>query len=116
MRICFLQFKKKYIKQRKTNKQILNVMDKKKYVLQISALKFYLEHGLKLKKVHRVISFNQADFLKPYIDFNTEKRKNAKTEFKYIKMETVDIEDVLVEKNLGFNFKRRRLLCPFKRK
>ena len=65
----------------KTNKLILNVMDKKKYVLHISALKFYLEHGLKLKKVHRVISFNQADFLKPYIDFNTEKRKNAKTEF-----------------------------------
>ena len=66
---------------KKTNKLILNVMDKKKYVLHISALKFYLEHGLKLKKVHRVISFNQADFLKPYIDFNTEKRKNAKTEF-----------------------------------
>ena len=65
----------------KTNKLILNVMDKKKYVLHRSALKFYLEHGLKLKKVHRVISFNQADFLKPYIDFNTEKRKNAKTEF-----------------------------------
>ena len=64
----------------KTNKLILNVMDKKKYVLHISAMKFYLEHGLKLKKVHRVISFNQADFLKPYIDFNTEKRKNAKTE------------------------------------
>ena len=65
----------------KTNKLILNVMDKKKYVLHISALKFYFEHGLKLKKVQRVISFNQADFLKPYIDFNTEKRKNAKTEF-----------------------------------
>ena len=56
-------------------------MDKKKYVLHISALKFYLGHGLKLKKVHRVISFNQADCLKPCIDFNTEKRKNAKTEF-----------------------------------
>ena len=88
MRICFHQFKKKYIKNimekdasdEKTNKLILNVMDKKKYVLHISALKFYLEHGLKLKKVHRVISFNQADFCKPFIDFNTEKRKNPKPE------------------------------------
>ena len=34
----------------KTNKLILNVMDKKKYVLHISALKFYLKHGLKFKK------------------------------------------------------------------
>ena len=65
----------------KTNKLILNVMDKKKYVLHISTLKFYLQHGLILKKVHRAISFKQAHFLKPYIDFNTEKRKNAKTEF-----------------------------------
>ena len=55
-------------------------MDKKKYVLHISALKFYLQHGLRLKKVHRAISFKQAHFLKSFIefnDFNTEKRKNA---------------------------------------
>ena len=49
--------------------------------MHISALKFYLEHGLKLKKVHRAISFKQSNFLKPYIEFNTEKRKNAKSEF-----------------------------------
>ena len=51
-------------------------MDKKKYVLHISALKFYLQHGLRLKKVHRAISFKQAHFLKPFIEFNTEKRNN----------------------------------------
>ena len=65
----------------KTNKLVLNVMDKKLYVLHISALKFYLEHGLKLKKVHRAIKFNQANFLKPFIEFNTEKRKQAKNDF-----------------------------------
>ena len=52
----------------KTNKLVLNVMDKKKYVLHISALKFYLQHGLRLKQVHRAISFKQANFLKPFID------------------------------------------------
>ena len=65
----------------KTNKLVLNVMDKKKYVLHISALKFYLQHGLSLRKVHRAISFKQANFLKPFIEFNTEKRKNAKNDF-----------------------------------
>ena len=68
-------------KDEKTNKLVLNVMDKKKYVLHISALQFYLKHGLKLKKVHRAISFSQKDFLRPFIEFNTEKRKQAKTEF-----------------------------------
>ena len=41
----------------KSNKLVLNVMAKKKYVLHISALKFYLQHGLSLIKVHRAISF-----------------------------------------------------------
>ena len=52
----------------KTNKLVLNVMNKSKYVLHISALKFYLQHGLKLKKVHRAISFTQSDFLNPSLN------------------------------------------------
>ena len=65
----------------KTINLVLNVMDKQKYVLHISALKFYLQHGLKLKKAHRAISFDQAHFLKPFIEFNTEKRKQANNDF-----------------------------------
>ena len=71
----------KEAKDEDTKKLILSLMDKKKYVLHISALKFYLQHGLKLKKIHRIISFKQSNFLKPYIDFNTEKRKQSKTDF-----------------------------------
>ena len=43
----------------KTQKLVCNLCDKKKYVVHISILKQALNHGLKLKKVHRVIEFNQ---------------------------------------------------------
>ena len=40
-----------------------------------------LNHGLILKKVHRVIQFNQKAWLKPYIDRNTKLRREAKNDF-----------------------------------
>ena len=53
----------------------------KKYVVHINTLKQALNHGLKSKKVHRVIEFNQEAWLKPYIDMNTELRKSSKNDF-----------------------------------
>ena len=47
----------------------------------IRSLKQALNHGLILKKVHRVIQFNQEAWLKEYIDMNTELRKQAKNQF-----------------------------------
>ena len=49
--------------------------------MHIKVLKQALNHGLVLKKVHRVIQFNQKDWLKPYIDMNTKLRKEAKNDF-----------------------------------
>ena len=36
---------------------------------------------MKFKKIYRVIEFNQEAWLKPYIDMNTELRKEAKNDF-----------------------------------
>ena len=60
--------------------------DKKKYVIHIRALKQALNHGLKLKKVHRVIQFKQKAWLKAYIDMNTGLRKMAKTNLRKISL------------------------------
>ena len=65
----------------KAQKLVCNLGDKKKYVVHISILKQALNHGLKLKKVNRVIEFNQEAWLKKYIDMNTELRKTALNDF-----------------------------------
>ena len=65
----------------KCKKLVCNLYSKKKYVAHINTLKQALNHGLKFKKIHRVIEFNQEAWLKPYIDMNTELRKLAKNDF-----------------------------------
>ena len=65
----------------KCKKLVCNLFNKKKYVAHINTLKQALNHGLKFKKIHRVIEFNQKEWLKPYIDMNTELRKKAKNDF-----------------------------------
>ena len=55
-------------------KLVANLHDKTENVIHIRNLKQALNHGLVLKKVHRLINFNQKAWLKPYIDMNTELR------------------------------------------
>ena len=62
-------------------KLIPTLADKQTYVLHYRNLQLYLDLGLKLKKVHRVLMFNQSPWLKQYIDFNTQKRTHAKNSF-----------------------------------
>ena len=63
------------IKIEKVEKFVTNLHDKPEYVIHMRNLNQTLNHVLVLKKVHKVIKFNQNAWLKPYIDMNTKMRK-----------------------------------------
>ena len=65
----------------KINKLVSNLVNKSKCVVHYRNLQFYLSLGMKLAKVNRILKFEQSDWLKKYIDFNTGKRKNAANSF-----------------------------------
>ena len=62
-------------------KLCLTLQDKKHYICHYRNLKFYLEKGLKLTKVRRVLEFQQSAWIKPYIDLNTSLRQQATNKF-----------------------------------
>ena len=61
----------------KRNTLISNVKDKTQYVVHICNLKYYLQQGLRLTKVHRCLKFDQSKWLEPCIDFNTQQKKRS---------------------------------------
>jgi hypothetical protein len=65
----------------KVEKLLTTLEDKEKYVLHYKNLQLYLRLGMKLKKIHRILEFQQEAFMKPYVEFNTNMRKQAKTTF-----------------------------------
>lgn len=62
-------------------KLIPTLSSEERYVLHYRNLQLYLDLGLKLKKVHCVLEFHQSPWLRQYIDFNAQKRMNAKNSF-----------------------------------
>ena len=70
------EIKKEYdIKTGGINKLAPNLMSKKNHVVHYRNLQYYLSEGLILKMVHRILQFKQSAWMKPYIGFNTQKRK-----------------------------------------
>ena len=69
------------LKEPSIKKLVPNLCDKRRYILHYQNLKLYLDLGMKLTKVHRVLTFQQSPWLKQYIDFNTSKRTHARNTF-----------------------------------
>ena len=59
-------------------KLVSNFFDKEKNVIHYEKLTLYLRLGLKLKIIHHVLEFNQSQWLKQYVEFNTKKRIEAR--------------------------------------
>ena len=76
-----LAFLPERMKINKCTKLTCIIQNKENYVIHKRALKQAISHGLKLETVHKVIEFDQEAWLKPYIDMNTDLRKQAKNDF-----------------------------------
>ena len=65
----------------KTAKLITDLTPKIKYVCHYRNLKLYSELGYKVTKTHQILMFDQEPWMKPYIDKNTNLRKQANNDF-----------------------------------
>ena len=64
-----------------SKKLCLTLFDKKDYILHYRNLKYCLSKGLKIKRVNKVLKFNQSPWLKSYIELNTKLRQEADSKF-----------------------------------
>ena len=78
---CSSIVNKSCIKMGGVNKLLQNLGNKSKHVLHYRNLQLYFLLGMKLVKFHEYLKFRQSDWLKMYIDFNKEKRKNDAKNF-----------------------------------
>lgn len=62
-------------------KLVPNLFNKNNYITHYLNLKFYVEQGLIIKKIHKILAFSQSAFLKSYIQFNNSMRQQAKNDF-----------------------------------
>ena len=69
------------IKVSEVNKLTPNLGNKQNYVIHYRSLQLYISLGMKVTKVHKILKFKQSDWLKKFVEFNIEKRKNAINNF-----------------------------------
>ena len=91
-----LPFETDRMKIEKVEKHVANLHDKTEYVIQIKNLKQALNYGLVLKKLNRVIKFNQKTWLKPCIDTIIDLIKKQRRISKRILFKLMNNADKLV--------------------
>lgn len=65
----------------KDSKLVTTFLDKTNYVVHAKLLKLYLDLGLKLVKIHRIMAFTQEAFIAPYIEMCTQARQRSTNKF-----------------------------------
>ena len=91
-----------------TEKLIPHLKDRHDYVIHGEHLKFCLKHGLVLKKIRKVLAFDQSHWLAPFVNFVTELRKNASSEFEdsiWKKVVNASYGRLLMDKEKHINMK-----------
>ena len=61
----------------KDKKLILDLLSKSNYKIYYKNLECNMKLGVKITKVHKILTFDEKPFLKDYIDLNTNLRKKA---------------------------------------
>ena len=62
-------------------KLLMTCTNKEEYVVHFKLLKFYLQMGMRITKIHAVVKYKQENIFRNYIDENSRKRGLAKSEF-----------------------------------
>ncbi|KAK3741187.1 hypothetical protein QZH41_012628, partial [Actinostola sp. cb2023] len=65
----------------KVEKLVPTTRNRRKYIVHHQTLKLYESLGMEIAKIHRGITFHESDWLKKYINLNTELRTAAKNDF-----------------------------------
>jgi hypothetical protein len=101
----------------KAPKLIASLEDKNKIVIDYRNLKQALKYGLRIKKIYKVLKYDQKTWLKPYIDMNTLLRQNAKSIFEQNFFKLMNnsvygktIENVMKRQDIKFLVERKKAL------